>query len=60
VGSTNVQGRYTNGASSPCTSAADTATGRFVHVEQRRPFRASAAEYGALIEAVNAVFDDSP
>jgi hypothetical protein len=60
VGSTNVQGRYTNGASSPCTEAADTATGRFVHIEQRRPFRASAAEYGALIEAVNTVFDDSP
>lgn len=60
VGSTNVQGRYTNGASSPCTNVADTATGQFVHVEQRRPFRASAAEYDALIEAVNVVFDDTP
>lgn len=56
VGSTNVQGRYSNGASSPCTEAASTAEGTFVHVEQRRSFRGTPEAYGRLIEAVNATF----
>jgi hypothetical protein len=57
VGSTNVQGRYTNGASSPCTEAASETDGRFIHIEQRRSFRGSAAKYGQLIQSVNATFD---
>ncbi len=56
VGSTNVQGRYTNGSSHPCTDPASTATGTFIHVEQRRDFRADEGAYGALIESVNAIF----
>lgn len=57
VGSTNVQGRYTNGASTPCTDAASETEGRFIHVEQRRSFRESSAKYERLIQSVNATFD---
>ena len=57
VGSTNVQGRYTNGSPRPCTQAASSATGSFIHIEQQRSFRSSSSEYGALIEALNATFD---
>jgi len=56
VGSTNVQGRLTNGSAQPCTEAAATATGNFIHVEQRRAFREDPAAYAALIDAINAVF----
>jgi hypothetical protein len=56
VGSTNVQGRYTNGSPTPCTQEASGATGRFIHVEQRREFRASPDRYEALIDAVIATF----
>jgi len=56
VGGTNVQGRYTNGAPSPCTQAAAAATGQFVHLEQQPFFREEPAQYAALIAAVNAVF----
>ena len=34
IGTTNTQGRYINGESTPCTNAASAATGRFVHLEQ--------------------------
>ena len=33
-GTRNVQGRYTNGSSDPCTQAAASHSGRFVHLEQ--------------------------
>jgi hypothetical protein len=56
VGSTNVQGRYTNGVGAPCTEAAGAATGTFIHVEQRLDFRQSPDRYQALIDAVNATF----
>lgn len=56
VGSTNVQGRLTNGSPQPCTEAAATATGHFIHVEQRRAFREDPAAYAALIDAINAAF----
>lgn len=36
IGRTNTQGRYINGENTPCTNAATTATGRFVHLEQER------------------------
>ena len=57
VGSTNVQGRYTNGSPEPCRQAASSATGTFIHVEQKLDFRQSEANYGALIDAVKATFD---
>lgn len=55
VGSTNVQGRFTNGSPQPCTEAATRATGAFIHIEQRRAFREDPAAYGALTDAINAV-----
>lgn len=57
VGSTNVQGRLTNGSLQPCTEAATAASGTFIHVEQKRAFREDPAAYGALINALNATFD---
>ncbi len=42
VGSTNVQGRASNGSPSPCTAAATAASGRFVHAEQSRRVRGDA------------------
>jgi hypothetical protein len=56
VGSTNVQGRLTNGSSRPCTEAATSATGTFIHVEQRRAFRADSSAYGRLINALNEAY----
>jgi hypothetical protein len=52
IGSTNVQGRHTNGSSNPCTEAASTASGRFIHVEQKLDFRRSKDKYQHLIEAI--------
>lgn len=57
VGSTNVQGRYTNGADPVCSEEATDATGTFIHIEQRRDFRDAASNYQALIDAVNATFE---
>jgi hypothetical protein len=34
TGTTNTQGRYINGVSSPCNTAASTPNGRFLHMEQ--------------------------
>jgi hypothetical protein len=51
-----VQGRFTNGSSQPCTEAATQATGIFIHIEQRRAFREDPTAYGALTDAINAVF----
>ncbi len=41
-GTTNVQGRHLNGASQPCTEAAASASGRFIHLEQSAAVRAQA------------------
>lgn len=57
VGSTNVQGRFTNGSSNPCTEEASSPEGTFIHVEQRRAFREDPDAYDALIQSLNAVFD---
>ena len=54
-GTTNVQGRHTNGSTVPCTEPATSATGTFIHVEQRREFRGSPERYQALIDAVKEV-----
>ena len=36
IGTTNTQGRFINNSGNPCTTAANTSTGRFVHVEQEK------------------------
>ena len=51
-GTTNVQGRHTNGSTVPCTEPATSAAETFIHVEQRRDFRGSPDRYQALIDAV--------
>ncbi len=59
VGSTNVQGRFTNGSTAPCTMAASTANGNFIHVEQRRRVRDNFSLYTKLIDAINQKIDIS-
>ncbi len=54
VGSTNVQGRYTNGSSDPCTQVAASPNGFFIHIEQSRNVRDNPDVYGKLIDALNA------
>jgi len=55
IGSTNVQGRFTNGSPDPCGTAATVNRGYFIHVEQHRLVRQDPDEYGKLIQAVNQV-----
>ncbi len=54
IGSTNVQGRFTNGSSNPCEQAVSSTTGHFIHVEQSRRIRESITETLKLINAINA------
>ena len=53
IGSTNVQGRVTNGSPDPCSTPAAANNGYFIHVEQHRSVREDPVEYGKLISAVN-------
>ena len=55
TGGTNVQGRFSNGSSSPCTAAATAASGRFVHAEQSRAVRTDPALTEKLARALEAV-----
>jgi len=52
-GLTNVQGRLSNGSRDPCRVVAPRASGRFLHIEQRRSIR---EEPRPLIEALMGVF----
>lgn len=54
TGGTNVQGRFTNGSPEPCSQPAPTATGHFIHIEQRSLVRTNFVEYSKLIAALNA------
>ena len=49
-GTTNVQGRFSNGSDSPCTEPAQSASGRFLHLEQSLDLRENHVE--ALAEAL--------
>jgi hypothetical protein len=51
-GTTNIQGRQLNGASPECTTAATTASGRFIHIEQSLAVRGMD---GVLREALRSV-----
>jgi hypothetical protein len=53
IGSTNVQGRFTNGSTDPCLIPATGNSGYFIHVEQHREVREDPGEYAKLIHAVN-------
>jgi hypothetical protein len=53
IGSTNTQGRYINGEATPCTDAANAATGRFIHLEQERTkLRADATGWAKVSTAL--------
>lgn len=54
-GSTNVQGRFTNGSPDPCHQEVLSTTGFFIHAEQQRRVRDSLSVYGKLIAAIEAV-----
>ncbi|RNC79629.1 MAG: T9SS C-terminal target domain-containing protein [Balneola sp.] len=51
IGSTNVQGRFINGSTTPATEAPDNNTGFFFHVEQSRDIRRSLAGHIPVIDA---------
>jgi hypothetical protein len=53
-GSTNVQGRLSNGSPAPCTVAASAASGRFVHLEQSKEIRG--AQRAEVLAALKSVF----
>ena len=56
-GTTNVQGRHTNGVSLACTQSAKQATDRFIHVEQRIRLRTGTKPGpGYLINPLKALF----
>ncbi|MFH1314716.1 MAG: hypothetical protein ABIJ00_16040 [Candidatus Eisenbacteria bacterium] len=54
-GSTNTQGRYTNGSPDPCIEGCASTTGCFIHAEQQRRVRDSLAVYSKLIDAIQEV-----
>ncbi len=51
-GSTNTQGRYTNGSFAPCSQSVSSTTGFFIHAEQQRYVRDSLAVYSKFIDAI--------
>lgn len=53
-GTTNVQGRHLNGAADACSDAADTASKRFVHMEQSRAVRDRPELVGAALATATA------
>lgn len=56
-GTTNVQGRYTNGSPQPCYLPASGNNGRFIHAEQLRRVRDNYAIYSKFIAAINGAID---
>jgi len=54
IGSTNVQGRFTNGSSEPCFQAVSSTTGYFIHIEQSSYVRSNPSVYAKLVDAINA------
>lgn len=54
-GTTNVQGRFTNGSTDACASAAAVASGHFIHVEQKISVRTESALFGRLAAALVAI-----
>lgn len=53
IGSTNVQGRFSNGSPEPCTQAVSSTTGYFIHIEQSSYVRNNPSVYEKLIDAIN-------
>ncbi len=57
VGSTNVQGRFTNGSAHPCYLPASGNNGHFIHAEQQRRVRDNFEIYSKFIAAINDAID---
>jgi len=53
-GTTNVQGRHSNGSPAPCTVPASAATGRFLHLEQSSELRG--AQRAKVLASLQAIF----
>ena len=60
IGSTNVQGRYSNGSTNPCSQEASATNGYFMHIEQTRLVRDNYLQYKKLIDALNAHIPEIP
>jgi hypothetical protein len=59
LGTTNTQGRLMNGSADPCETAATSASGQFVHIEQARTgLRDSEANWMKLAQAVGDAVPD--
>ena len=58
LGATNVQGRMINNSDTPCSNAANTATGQFIHLEQERGrLRDTKNGWQKVATAIENVFD---
>jgi hypothetical protein len=55
-GTNNVQGRYTNGSSDECTTAATGFNGQFLHVEQALILRQDNTGWQLVSDAIDSVF----
>ena len=60
TGSTNVQGRYTNGSTDPCQTSVVSNSGYFIHAEQQRRVRDDFAIYSKFTDAINATIAPTP
>jgi hypothetical protein len=57
----NVQGRFINGSTTPCTVPAKTSTGRFLHLEQKYAgLRDTKQNWNKLAQAVVRTFPETP
>ena len=58
-GTTNIQGRFSNGAADPCTQPVASALfpERFIHMEQTRAVRDTPAQYAFVVQAYKNLFD---
>jgi len=57
LGFTNIQGRLINGSNNPCRSGADSASGRFIHIEQEKSrLRADSTGWNKLYQALAGTF----
>ena len=61
IATTNTQGRLINGSPSPCNTEATSATGRFLHLEQKYAgLRDTKTNWGKLAQAVALTFPETP
>jgi hypothetical protein len=55
-GTTNVQGRYSNGSAEPCGTAAGSANDRFMHLEQNATIRSTSSDWVLVKDAIDSTF----